>query len=182
MMPFGLSIAPSTFQVLMNLVLKPFLHRCVLIFFDDILIYSMLWSQHLQHLRAVLDVLRANQLHLKRSKCLFAASSVQYLGHVISAAGIAMDAAKVAAVESWPQKRSARGLRGFLKLAGYYRRFIQNFSTIAGPLTTLLKKRWTEAATEAFTALKKALSVALVLHLPDFGREFIWGSVPYYIR
>lgn len=84
----------------------------------------------------------------------------------------------MAAVESWPQPRSTRGLRGFLKLVVYYRCFIQNFSTIAGPLTTLLKKRLTEAATEAFTALKKALSVAPVLHLPDFGREFIQGPFP----
>ncbi|XP_021307871.1 uncharacterized protein LOC110432212 [Sorghum bicolor] len=111
-MPFGLSNAPSTFQALMNLVLKPFLRRWVLVFFDDILIYSKSWTEHLHHLRAVLNVLRAHQLHLKRSKCSFATSSVQYLGHVISASGVAMDASKVEAVKSWPQPRSARGLRG----------------------------------------------------------------------
>ena len=111
-MPFGLSNAPSTFQALMNLVLKPFLRRWVLVFFDDILIYSKSWTEHLHHLLAVLNVLRAHQLHLKRSKCSFATSSVQYLGHVISASGVAMDASKVEAVKSWPQPRSARGLRG----------------------------------------------------------------------
>ena len=101
-MPFGLSNAPSTFQALMNFVLKPFLRRCVLVFFDDILIYSATWTEHLQHLRAVLDILREHQLHLKRSKCSFAATSVHYLGHVISPDGMAMDASKVVAVQSWP--------------------------------------------------------------------------------
>lgn len=101
-MPFGLYNAPSTFQALMNLVLKPFLRRWVLVFFDDILIYSRSWIEHMQHLRAVLDVLREHNLHLKRSKCDFAAKEVQYLGHVISGVGVAMDASKVAAVWNWP--------------------------------------------------------------------------------
>ena len=97
-MPFGLSNAPSTFQALMNYVLKPFLRRCILVFFDDILIYSSSWTEHLRHLRAVLDALRAHRLHLKRSKCAFATSAVHYLGHVITGEGVAMDTAKVAAV------------------------------------------------------------------------------------
>ena len=134
-MPFGLSNAPSTFQALMNSVLKSFLRRCVLVFFDDILIYSGSWTAHMQHLRAVLDVLRAHHLHLKRAKCAFAARAVHYLGHVISEAGVSMDVSKVEAVQSWPQPRSARCLRGFLGLAGYYRRFIQDFGAIAAPLT-----------------------------------------------
>ena len=175
-MPFGLSNAPSTFQALMNLILKPFLRRCVLVFFDDILIYSASWTEHLQHLRAVLDVLRAHQLHLKRTKCSFAARSVQYLGHVITSAGVAMDTSKVEAVQSWPQSRNARGLRGFLGLAGYYRRFIQDYGIIAAPLTQLLRKegfKWSDDAEAAFTALKLALSAAPVLHLPDFTEPFI---------
>jgi hypothetical protein len=90
-MPFGLSNAPSTFQALMNSVLGPFLRKFVLVFFDDILIYSSSWTEHLQHVRAVLSVLRANHLHVKRSKCSFATTTVSYLGHVISA-GVAMDA------------------------------------------------------------------------------------------
>ena len=104
-MPFGLSNAPATFQALMNDVLQPFLRRFVLVFFDDILIYSPSWSEHLQHVRLVLDALRANGLHLKRSKCAFGSRSVAYLGHVISAEGVAMDTAKVEAVPSWPEPR-----------------------------------------------------------------------------
>lgn len=109
-------------------------------FFDDILIYSSSYTEHLQHLRSVLSVLRSNDLHVKRSKCSFATTSVNYLGHVISSEGVAMDSAKVQAVANWPQPRSVRGRRGFLGLAGYYRRFINNFGAIAFPLTQLLKK------------------------------------------
>jgi len=147
-MPFGLSNGPSTFQALMNLVLKQFLRRCVLVFFDDILVYSATWTEHLLRLCAVLDVLRDHKLHLKKSKCSFAATSVQYLGHVISHEGVSMDGSKVAAVQSWSQPRSGRGLRGFLGLAGYYRRFIKDYGTLAAPLTSLLRKNaflWTEA-------------------------------------
>jgi hypothetical protein len=134
-MPFGLSNAPTTFQALMNNVLRPYLWRFVLVFFDDILIYSSSRAEYLQHISIVLNELRAYQLRLKRSKCPFRASSVAYLGHVISAAGVAMDADKVAAVSAWLQPRSTRGLRGFLGLAGYYRKFIRDFDLIAAPLT-----------------------------------------------
>ena len=139
-MPFGLTNALATFQALMNDVLRSFLRRFVLVFFDDILIYSASWAKHLQHLSIVLQALRANQLHLKRSKSSFGASSVAYLGHVISASGVAMDADKVAAVASWPAPRFARGLRGFLGLTDYYRKFIRDFGLIAAPLTCLLRK------------------------------------------
>ena len=139
-MPFGLSNAPATFQALMNDVLRPYLRRFVLVFFDDILIYSSSWAEHLQHIIVVLNALRAHRLHLKRSKCSFGASSVAYLGHVISAAGVAMDADKIAAVASWPVPRSTRALRGFLGLAGYYRKFIQDFGIIAAPPTRLLRR------------------------------------------
>ena len=109
-MPFGLSNAPSTFQALMNDVLRPYLRRFVLVFFDDILIYSSSWAEHLQHISIIFNALRAHHLHLKRSKCSFGASSVAYLGHVISAGGVAMDADKIAVVASWPALRSARAL------------------------------------------------------------------------
>jgi len=174
-MPFGLTNAPATFQSLMNTVLQLYLRKFVLVFFDDILIYSPSWTAHLQHVKAVLTVLREHQLCVKRSKCSFAAPSVAYLGHIISAGGVAMDHSKVEAVTSWPQPRSTRGLRGFLGLAGYYRRFIKDFGAIAAPLTRLLRKDaflWSEAAASAFTALKQALAAALVLQLPDFELPF----------
>ena len=110
-MPFGLSNAPATFQALMNDVLRPYLRRSVLVFFDDILIYSSSWAEHLQHVNIVLHALRAHNLHLKRSKCSFGAASVAYLGHVISKDGVAMDTDKVAAVHAWPTPCSARGLK-----------------------------------------------------------------------
>lgn len=117
----------------MNTVLQPFLRKFVLMFFDDILIYSPSWSHHLQHLNAVLMALRQHQLHVKRSKCAFATNSVTYLGHVITGEGVATDGDKVEAVATWPQPRLARGLQDFIGLAGYYRRFIQDFRVIAAP-------------------------------------------------
>jgi len=160
----------------MNTVLRPFLRKCVLVFFDDILIYSSSWTEHLQHLRAVLTVLRDNKLCVKRSKCAFATTSVAYLGHVISSSGVAMDGDKVAVVATWPQPTSASALRGFLGLAGYYRRFIKDFGTIAAPLTQLLRKEgfsWTTDATTSFRALQAALSTAPVLQLPDYTKPFM---------
>ena len=175
-MPFGLSNAPATFQALMNDVLRPYLRRFVLVFFDDILIYRASWAEHLQHVSIVLNELRVHQLHLKRSKCSFGAPSVAYLGHIISAAGVAMDADKVAAVSAWPQPRSARGLRGFLGLAGYYRKFIRDFGLIAAPLTRLLRRdsfAWDKEAEDAFQALKRALTTGPILQMPDFDKLFI---------
>jgi len=175
-MPFGLSNAPATFQALMNDVLRPYLRRFVLVFFDDILIYSSSWAEHLQHIAIVLSELRAHHLHLKRSKCSFGATSVAYLGHVISKDGVAMDADKVAAVASWPAPRSVRGLRGFLGLAGYYRKFIREFGLIAAPLTRLLRRdafTWDAEADEAFQVLKHALTMGPVLQKPDFDKLFM---------
>jgi hypothetical protein len=112
----------------------------VLVFFDDILIYSKSWADHLHHLRAILTELRHHRLFVKRAKCAFGAASVAYLSHVISKAGVAMDPAKVQAVQDWPVPRSARAVRGFLGLARYYRKFVHNYGTITAPLTALLKK------------------------------------------
>jgi hypothetical protein len=165
-MPFGLTNAPATFQALMNETLKPYILKSVLVFFDDILIYNATWADHLQHLRMVLDTLRQCHLFAKESKCVLGAKEISYLGHVISRQGVAMDITKVEAVQSWPQPKTVCGLRGFLGLAGYYRRFIANFGVIALRLTQLLKKEgftWTTTTTEAFDALKKALTTAPVL-------------------
>ena len=175
-MPFGLCNAPATFQALMNDVLRPFLRRFVLVFFDDILIYSTSWADHLRHLRAVLTMLQQHQLFVKRSKCAFGVSSISYLGHIISEAGAAMDYAKVQAVADWPQPRSARAVRGFLGLVGNYCKFVLDYGTIAAPLTALFKKHgfvWTDDAAAAFQALKAAITSAPVLALPNFQLEFI---------
>ena len=108
-MPFGLTNAPSTFQALMNKVLRPFLRRCVLVFFDDILIYSKSWTEHLQHMRMVFAILREHSLVLKHSKCLFVQRNVAYLGHVVTGSGVAMDDSKIDAVKAWPTTQDDQG-------------------------------------------------------------------------
>jgi hypothetical protein len=175
-MAFGLTNAPPTFQALMNGVLQDYLRRFVLVFFDDILIYSSSWSEHLHHVRVVLTMLRQHRLAVKQSKCVFGSQSVAYLGHVISASGVAMDPAKVEAVQAWSAPQTPRALRGFLGLAGYYRKFIRNYGIIAGPLTQVLKKEafvWSPEAIAAFTTLKQVLTTALVLQPPNFDKLFI---------
>jgi hypothetical protein len=175
-MAFGLCNAPATFQALMNDVLRPFLRQFVLVFFDDILIYSKTWTDHLRHLRTVLDELRHHQLFVKYSKCSFGAPSIAYVGHIVSAAGVAMDSAKVATIHDWPPPRSVRAVRGFLGLVGYYRRFVNNYDTMAAPLTALLKKDsflWDDEAKVTFMALKVAVTSSPLLTMPDFAKLFV---------
>jgi hypothetical protein len=125
-MPFGLTNAPATFQSLMNILFAELLRKGVLIFMDDILIYSATVEEHEQLLCKVFEILHDNKFFIKRSKCFFAQPSVQYLGHIISAEGVATDPAKVESVVQWPTQTNIRQLRGFLGLTGYYRRFIQH--------------------------------------------------------
>ncbi|XP_026452183.1 uncharacterized protein LOC113352590 [Papaver somniferum] len=175
-MPFGLSNAPSTFQSLMNDSFREYLRKFVLVFFDDILIYSRNMSDHLIHLSQVFEVLRSNQLFLKESKCTFAQSSVGYLGHVISAEGVSVEQEKIECIMSWPTPTTIRELHGFLGLAGYYRKFVKDFGKISAPLTQLLKKdafQWSEKAIAAFKLLQTALTTTPVLILPDFSKEFV---------
>jgi hypothetical protein len=119
-MPFSLTNVPATFQALMNDILRPFLRRFILVFFNDILIYSSSWSEHLRHVHLVFEQLQAHKLYLKKSKCFFDARSVAYLGHVISADGVAMDGEKVQVVLSWPPPTTVWAVRAFLGLEGYY--------------------------------------------------------------
>jgi hypothetical protein len=175
-MAFSLTNAPPTFQALMNGVLQDYLRRFVLVFFNDILIYSSSWSEHLQHVRVVLTALRQHRLAIKQSKCVFGSQSVAYLGHVISDSGVAMDPAKVEAVQAWTTPQTPRALRGFLGLSGYYRKFIRDYGNIVGPLTQLLKKEafvWSPEATTAFTTLNQVLTTAPVLQLSNFDKPFI---------
>lgn len=175
-MAFGLTGAPGTFQGAMNTTLAPGLHRFVIVFFDDILVYSHSFEDHLEHLASVFFWLSADQWKVKLSKCTFAQRSICYLGHVISEAGVATDLEKVRAITEWPAPNNIRSLRGFLGLAGYYRKFVRHFRIIARPLTNLLNKDtlfiWTSVHDSAFQALKMALSSGPVLALPDFSLPF----------
>jgi hypothetical protein len=180
-MPFGLCNAPATFQCVMNSVLAPCLRRFVLVFMDDILVYSSSLALHLDHLATVLKLLRDAQLYVKTSKCSFACSSLEYLGHIVSAEGVATDPQKTQAMVNWPLSTTVTELRGFLGLTGYYRKFVQNYAIIARPLTLLLKKKsfvWTDSATAAFHALKQAMSSTLVICLPDFPSNLWWRRMP----
>lgn len=175
-MPFGLTNAPCTFQGLMNHVFEPILRKFLLVFFDDILIYSKTWEEHLLHLETVFSILQHQQLYLKQSKCTFGATKIEYLGHFISNEGVSTDPAKIKAVALWPTPANQKQLRSFLGLANYYRRFIQGYSIIARPLTLLLRKdsfTWLSEAAVSFDTLKEALISAPVLALPDFSKTFV---------
>jgi hypothetical protein len=175
-MSFGLTGAPATFQGAMNKTLQPLLRKCALVFFDDILVYSPTWEVHLQHIEQVLQLLLKDSWQVKLSKCTFGQQEIAYLGHVISQAGVSTDPSKVSTVVSWPVPVTCKELRGFLGLAGYYRKFVKIFGIIAKPLTSLLKKHavfvWTDVQESAFQSLKQALSSAPVLALPDFHKPF----------
>ena len=175
-MSFGLTNAPAYFMNLMNSVFMDCLDKFVVVFIDDVLIYSRSEEEHEIHLRMVLERLRAHQLYAKFSKCEFWLKQVDFLGHVISAEGVAMDPIKVEAVLNWTQPKSVSEIRSFLGLAGYYRRFIEDFSRIARPMTQLLKKdkkfEWSDACETSFQELKRRLTSGPVLILPDIQKEF----------
>lgn len=134
-MPFGLTNAQSTFQVLMNHIFQPHLRKFVLVFFDDILICSHSWHQHLHHLEQVFKLMQHHSLVAKLSKCTFAAQQVSYLGHSITPQGVSTDPTKIQATLDWPLPSTIKHLRGFLGLTGYCRRFIKGYGQICQPLT-----------------------------------------------
>ncbi|CAM8889943.1 unnamed protein product [Rhodiola kirilowii] len=175
-MPFGLTNAPASFQAEMNDLFRPLLRKSVLVFFDDILIYSTSWEDHIKHLGEVLYTLSNHTFYAKASKCALARSSIEYLGHVITSQGVQVDPGKVEAIQAWPLPANPKQLRGFLRLTGYYRRFVAHYANIVVPLTRLLRKdsfAWTSDATTAFQNLRMALLTTPTLALPDFSKQFV---------
>ena len=174
-MPFGLSNAPSIFMRLMNQVLKPFICKFVVVYFDNILIYSKSNEEHLSHLREVLGVLEKSKLYVNLKKYNFMTKKLLFLRFVISGDGIQVDEEKIEAIREWPTPKTVTEVRSFHGLVTFYRRFIRHFSTIAAPITKCLKKgkfHWVEEAETTFVVLKDKLCTTPVLTLPDFEKLF----------
>ena len=174
-MPFGLSNAPSTFMRLMNQVLKPFICKFVVVYFDDILIYSRTEAEHMEHLREVLTVLQENKLYLNLKKCHFMTYSLLFLGFIVSVDGIRVNEENVKAIREWPTPKTVSEVRSFHGLATFYRRFVRNFSSVVAPITECMKKgkfQWGEEAEQSFALIKEKLSTAPVLALPSFDKLF----------
>jgi hypothetical protein len=174
--PFGLFNAPSTFQNLMNHVFCSFLCHFVLVFFDDILIYSKTWKKHLFHVDQVLHLLSQHQLFLKQSKCAFGTSEVEYLGHIVGKYGVRVDPKKIEVMQDWPRPKTLKRLHGFLGLTRYYHKFVKNYGKIVVPLTTLLKNNafnWTPIPYQSFHALKEAMCTTPIPTLPNFKKSFV---------
>ncbi|GJT66216.1 putative reverse transcriptase domain-containing protein [Tanacetum coccineum] len=176
-MPFRLTNAPAVFMDLMNRVRKLYLDKFVIVFIDDILIYLKTEEDHEVHLRLVLELLRKEKLYAKFSKCEFWLQEVHFLGHVVNQNGIHVDPGKIEAVKNWKAPTTSSEIRSFLGLAGYYRRFITNFSKIAKPLTSLTQKNqkyvWGVEQEEAFQTSKNNLCDAPILSLPDGAEDFV---------
>ncbi|KAE8667867.1 Detected protein of unknown function [Hibiscus syriacus] len=175
-MPFGLTNAPAAFMDLMNRVFRPYLDQFMVVFIDDILIYSRTEAEHDEYLKIVLRTLREHRLYAKLSKCEFWLQEVSFLGHIISARGVQVDPSKIEAIMNWKRPKNVSEIRSFLGLAGYYRHFVEGFSIIASPLTKLLRKNmlfdWGEAQQERFEKLKAVLTQAPVLIQPESGKDF----------
>jgi hypothetical protein len=175
-MSFGLTNAPAYFMYLMNSVFINELDKFVVVFIDDILIYSKSEAEHAKHLCIILQRLRDHKLYTKFSKCEFWLDSVKFLGHTISKDGISVDPSKVQEVMDWKPPKLVHQIHSFLGLAGYYRRFISDFSRIAKPMTELLKKGvkfvWSKGCDQAFHALREHLTSAPVLTQPDMTKPF----------
>ncbi|CAH9055301.1 unnamed protein product [Cuscuta europaea] len=174
-MPFRLTNAPSTFMRLMNQVLHPFIGFFVVVYFDDIFIYSKTKEEHLKHLREVLQVLQENQLYVNLKKCMFCINQLLFLGFVIGKNGVHVDDEKVRAIRDWPAPKSVSEVRSFHGLAAFYQRFVRDFSTITAPITDCLKKGkfcWGLELEQSFALIKEKLCTAPVLALPDFDKIF----------
>ncbi|GJW00860.1 putative reverse transcriptase domain-containing protein [Tanacetum coccineum] len=174
---FGLTNAPAVFMDLMNRLCKPYLDKFIIVFIDDILIYSKDEEEHGKHLKIIMELLKKERLYAKFSKCDFWLDSVQFLGHVIDRSGFHVDPAKIEAIKSWTAPTTPTEVRQFLRLAGYYRRFIEGFSLISKPLTKLTQKNkkyeWGSEEEEAFQTLKQKLCSAPILALPEGTEDFM---------
>ena len=175
-MPFGLMKASATFMDLMHRVFQPYLDQFIVVFVDDILIYSKSEEEHKDHLRVVLQILRDNQLYVKFNKCKFWLPKVKFLGHVVSAIGVSVDPEKVEAVMSWERLKSIFEILSFLGLAGCYRRFIEDFSQLAAPMTKLTRKEvkfeWNDLCEKEFQELKRRLTSTPILIVLEQGQRY----------
>jgi hypothetical protein len=175
-MPFGLTNAHSSFMRLMNEVLRSFIGKFVVVYFDDILIYSNSLDEHIEHLHSVFGALREARLFANLKKCTFCTDQVAFLGYVMTPQGIEVDEANIEAIKSWPIPATLTQLWSFLGLVGFYRCFMRDFSTIAAPLNDLTKKGvpfyWGVAQEHSFNTLIDKLTHAPLLQLPDFGKTF----------
>jgi hypothetical protein len=175
-MPFRLTNAPSTFMRLMKHVLRAFIGKFVVVYFDDILIYSKSLDEHVEHIRYVLVVLQEQKLNANLEKCTFCTDKVVFLGFVVSGQGVEVDEEKIKAVRDWMPPQNVSQVRSFLGLAGFYQRFVKDFNTVAAPIIELTKKevpfKWGEAQHKAFDELKTKLTTSLVLALLDFRKTF----------
>ncbi|GJT38434.1 putative reverse transcriptase domain-containing protein [Tanacetum coccineum] len=176
-MPFGLTNAPAVFMDIMNRVCKPYMDKFMIVFIDDILIYSRNKEEHANHLRMILKLLKKEKLYAKFSKCDFWIRIVQFLGHLIDSQGLHVDPAKIEAVKNWASPTTPTEVRQFLGLVGYYQRFIKDFSKIAKSLTELTQKNkkyiWGEDQESVFQLLKQKLCEAPILALPEGNDDFV---------
>jgi hypothetical protein len=170
-LPFGLCNAPATFQGMMHDIFWELLDKFVVIYLDDIIVFSRNEKEHEKHLRQVFDIIRANKLYIKPEKCEFFVNKISFLGHIISDKGIEMDPEKVKAIVEWPPLENPKEAERFIGLANYYRRFVEGFSAIMRPITDLIKKKiqwiWGKKQTDAFKTVKTAVTSAPLLRLPD---------------
>ena len=174
-MPFGLSNAPSTFMRVMTQVLRPYMEKILVVYFDDILIFSKDKESHGEHLRLVCSTLLQEQLYANPKKCTFFIESITFLGFIVSSQGVSANPDKGKAILEWHEPWTLREVRSFHGLVTFYRRFIQGFGTIIAPMTDCIRKGdfvWTKAASKAFHELKKKMTEAPVLRLPNFSKTF----------